>query len=103
LHFHYELITYSWTREDIAERNRDKQTKHWIILHTVKIHSVYSSTVKVIASKSRRIRLAEHVVYMQEIKHPYRTFVTQYELARQLEMCAGRKEGNIKMDVVKVE
>jgi len=77
---------------------RDKVTREWRKLHNEELNDLYYSPIIVRVIKSRRIRLAGHVVHVREMRSVYRVLVGKPEGKRPLVRRRHRWEDNIKMD-----
>jgi hypothetical protein len=78
---------------------RDEVTGGWRKLHNEELHGLYSSPSIVRVIKARRMRWAEHVARMGEMKGAYNILVGRPEGRRPLGRPGRRSEDNIKMDL----
>jgi hypothetical protein len=72
---------------------RDEVTEGWRKLHNEELHGLYSSV------KARRLRWAEHVTHMGEVKSVNNILVGKPEGRRSLGRLRHRWEDNISMDL----
>jgi len=82
---------------------RDEVTKEWRKLHNKELNDMCCSHNIVRAIKSRRMRWVAHVVRMEERRGVYRVLVANPEGKRPLGRPRRIWEGNIKLDLQKVE
>jgi hypothetical protein len=80
----------------------DEIKGEWRRLQDGKLNNMYSSPNTFRVIKSRRMRLAEHVARMGEMKVVYTVLVGKPEGKRPLGRPRHRLENNIKMDLQKV-
>jgi hypothetical protein len=78
---------------------RDEVTGGWRKLHNEELHGLYSSPSIVRVIKARRMRWAEHVACMGEVRGAYNILVGRPEGRRPLGRPRCRWEDNIKMDL----
>jgi hypothetical protein len=78
---------------------RDEVTGGWRKLHNVELHGLYSSPSIIRVIKARRMRWAEHVACMEEVRGAYNILVGRPEGRRPLGRPRCRWEDNIKMDL----
>jgi hypothetical protein len=76
-----------------------EEGRSWRKLHNDEFHNLYPSPNIVRVIKSRRMRWAEHVARMGEVRGVYRVLVGKPEGKRTLGRLRRRWEDNIKMDV----
>ncbi|KAJ4436976.1 hypothetical protein ANN_17108 [Periplaneta americana] len=81
---------------------RDEATGEWRKLHNAELHVLYSSPDVIRNIKSRHLRLAGHVVRMDESRNAYKVLVGRPERKTLLERPRRRWEDNIKMDLREV-
>jgi hypothetical protein len=81
---------------------RDEVTGEWRRLHNEELSDLYCSPNIVRVIKSRRMRWAEHVARVGEIRGVYRVLVGKPEGKRPLGRPRRRWEDNIKMDLQEV-
>jgi hypothetical protein len=81
---------------------RDEVTGKWKKLHNEELNNLYFSPNIVRVTKSRRMKLAGHVVRMGEGRGVYRVLVGKPEGRRPLERPRHRWEDNIRMDLREV-
>jgi hypothetical protein len=74
----------------------------WRKLHNDELHNPYSSLNIARVIKSRRMRLAGHVTWMEEGRGVYRVLVGRPEGKRPLERPRHRWEDNIKMCLMEI-
>jgi hypothetical protein len=70
----------------------------WRILHTEELHNLHASPNIITVIKSRRMRWAEHIARMGEMRNAYNILVLKSEKKRPLGRHRGRWEDNIRMD-----
>jgi hypothetical protein len=113
----YECETWSLTlREERRPRvfenrvvrrifgpKKDEVTGKWRRLHNEELYDLYSSQNIIRVIKSRRMRLAGHVVCIGEKRGVYRVLVGKPEGKRLFGRPRRRWEDNIKMDIQEVE
>ena len=80
----------------ISGPNRDEVTGEWRKLHNEELNDLYSSPNIVRVIKSKRMRLAGHVVHMGDRRSIYRVLVANPEGKRPLGRNRHRWEDNIK-------
>ena len=80
----------------------DDVTGEWRILHNEEFNDLYYSPNIFLVIKSRRMRLAGHVVRMGERRGVYRVLVEKPEGKRTLDRPRRRWEDNIKYDLKEV-
>jgi hypothetical protein len=78
---------------------RDEVTGEWRKLHNEELHNFYSSPNIIRMIKSRRMRWAEHIGQMGEMRNAYRRLVGKPEGKRPLGRQRRRWVDNIKMDL----
>jgi hypothetical protein len=78
---------------------RDEVTGGWRKLHNGELHGLYSAPSIVRVIKARRMRWAEHVARMGEVRGAYNILVGRPEGRRPLGRPRRRWEDNIKMDL----
>jgi hypothetical protein len=78
---------------------RDDVTGGWRKLHNEELHGLYSSPSIIMVIKGRRIRWAEHVARMGEVRGAYNILVGKPEGRRPLGRPRRTWEDNIKMDL----
>jgi hypothetical protein len=83
----------------IFGRKRDEVTGGWRKLHKEELHNLYTSPSIIRMTKSRRMRLAGHVVRMGEKRNAYRILVGKLEGKRALGRPKYRWVNNTKMDL----
>jgi hypothetical protein len=83
----------------IFEPKRNEVTVEWRRLHNEELYALYSSPNIIRVTKSRRLRLAGHVVRMGERNGAYRVLVGKPEGRRPLGTPMRRREDNIKIDL----
>jgi hypothetical protein len=83
----------------ICGPTRDELTGDWRKLHNGELHNMYSSPNKIRMIKSRRMRLAVHVVRMGVKRNAYRILVGNTEGKRPLGRPRRMRVDNIKMDL----
>ena len=71
-------------------------------MHNAELYALYSLRDIIRNLKSRRLRWAGHVAYMEQTKNAYRVLVGKPEGRRPLERPRLRWEDNIKMDLREV-
>jgi hypothetical protein len=81
---------------------RDEVTGEGRKLHNEELHDLYSSPSIIRIMKSRRMRLAGHVVRMGKKRNAYRLLVGRPEERRPLGRPRRRWLDNIRMDLVEV-
>ena len=81
---------------------RDEITGEWRKLHNAELHAFYSSPNIIRNLKSRRLRWAGHVAYMEQFRNAYRVLVGKPESKRPLGRPRCRWEVNIKIDLKEV-
>jgi hypothetical protein len=81
---------------------RDEVTKEWRKLNNEELKDLHSSPNIVRVMKSRRMRWAEYVARMAEMRDVYRILVGNPEVKRPLERPRPRWEDKIKMDLPEV-
>jgi hypothetical protein len=86
-----------WSETDVSEL-RPHQPIHKK-LHNEKLHNFYSSLNIIRQMRSRRIRLAGHVVRMGEERIVYRVLMGEPEGKRPLGRQRHRREDGIRMDL----
>jgi hypothetical protein len=77
-------------------------TGEWRTLHNEELHNLYSSSSIIRIIKSRRMRLAGHVVRKGEKRNVYRLLLRKSEGKRPLGRLKRRWVDNIRMDLGKV-
>ena len=79
----------------------DQVTREWRKLHEKELNDLYSSpnTLIVVVIKSRRMRWAEHIARLGEIKGVYRGLVGKPGGKKPLGRPRRRWDDNIKMDL----
>ena len=80
----------------------DEVTGEWRKLHNEELNDLYSSHNNFRVMRLGRIRLAEHVARMGEMRGVYRVLVEKYEGKGPLGRHRRRWEDNIKMDFQEV-
>jgi hypothetical protein len=80
----------------------DETTEEWRRLHNEELYDLYSSPNIIRVTRSRRIRLAEHVARMGDRRSAYRVLVGRPDGKRLLGRSRRRWEDNIKMDLQEV-
>jgi hypothetical protein len=83
----------------IFEPRRDEVTRDWRKLHSVKLHSLYSSPNIIKMIKSRTMIWAGHVARMGETRNAYKILVGKPEGKKPLGRLRHRWVDNIKMDL----
>jgi hypothetical protein len=78
---------------------RDEVTGRWRKLHNEELHGLYSSPSIIRVIKARRMRWAEHVARMGEVRSAYNILVGRPEGRIPLGRPRRRWEDNIKMDL----
>jgi hypothetical protein len=78
---------------------RDEVTGGWRKLHNEELHGLYSSPSIVRVIKARRMRWAERVARVGEVRGAYNILVGRPEGSRPLGRPRRRWEDNIKMDL----
>jgi hypothetical protein len=78
---------------------RDEVTMSWRKLHNEELHNLYSSPNIIRMTKSRRMRLAEHVARMMGKRIAYRILVRKLDGKRPLERPRRRWVDNIKINL----
>jgi hypothetical protein len=78
---------------------RDEVTKEWRKLHNEELNDLYSSPNIFPVIKSRRIRLAGHIVRIEERRGVYRALLGKPEGKRPLWRPRHRRKYNIKMNL----
>jgi hypothetical protein len=78
---------------------RNEMTGGWRKLYNEELHGLYSSPSIVRVIKARRMRWAEHVPRMGEVRGAYNILVGRPEGRRPLGRTRRRWEDNIKMDL----
>ena len=86
----------------ICGPKRDEVTGEWRRLSNGEHNDLYSSPNIVRVSKSRRVKLAEHVAHMGEMRGAYRVLVVKPEGKSPLGRPRLIWEDNIKMDLQEV-
>jgi hypothetical protein len=79
--------------------HKREEDESWRKLLTDELHSLYSSLNIVRVIKSRRMRWAGHVAFMEERRGVHRVLVRRSEGKRPLERPMHRWEDNIKIDL----
>jgi hypothetical protein len=82
---------------------RDGVMGCWRKLHNEELHNLYSSPNIIRIIKSRRMRWAEHVARMWDMRKVYRLLVGKPEGKRPLGRPRRRWMNNIKMDLLEIE
>jgi hypothetical protein len=88
-----------WRRIHVPKRDEDGL---WRRLHDDELHGLYSSPNTVRMIKSRRMRLAGHVVCMGDGRGVYRVLVMRPKRKRPLGRPWFKGENNMEMDLTEV-
>jgi hypothetical protein len=82
---------------------RDEVMGDWRKLHNGELHNLYSSPNIICMIKSRRMRCAGYVVYMEEMRNAYTVLVGKPEGMKPLRRPRHRWEDNVKMYLREIE